>query len=142
MTERAFRILGIDPGKKRVGLAIGNNILKVASGYKTVEYKSKKIFIETLRSIMIEEEIGLIVIGLPLNMDGSEGESAKFSRRLADLIIEELEIEVELIDERLSTEEAVRKLHQAGEKVGKSKEKIDMLSAGVILQSYFDEKRH
>lgn len=141
MTEQPIRILGIDLGKKRVGLAIGNNLLCVASAFKTIEYGSKKRFIKSLRSIVMEEEIELIVIGLPKNMDSTEGESANFSRRMAELVKEELKIEVELVDERLSTVEAIRQLHQVGEKIGKSKEKIDMLSAAVILQSYLDNRK-
>jgi putative Holliday junction resolvase len=80
-----------------------------------------------------------VVIGLPKNMNGTEGESANFSRRLADLIKRNLNLKVEFVDERLTTEEAIRQIHQAEKKVGKSKETIDMLSAAIILQSYLDK---
>jgi putative Holliday junction resolvase len=71
-------------------------------------------------------------------MDGSEGGSAKFSRMLAEFIKMELKLKVEFVDERLSTAAAVRQIHQAGKKVGKSKENIDMLAATLILQTYLD----
>jgi putative Holliday junction resolvase len=139
MNDKPVRILGIDPGKKRIGLAIGDSLIKVATGYKTIEYKNTEEFIASLESIVIEEDIGLVVMGLPLNMDGSEGDSANFSRRLAELIKGRLNLEVEFIDERLTTEEAIRQIHQADKKVGKSKETIDILSAAIILQSYLDK---
>jgi putative Holliday junction resolvase len=72
MNDKPVRILGIDPGKKRIGLAIGDSLIKVATGYKTIEYKNTEEFIASLESIVIEEDIGLVVMGLPLNMDGSE----------------------------------------------------------------------
>ena len=139
MNDKLIKILGIDPGKKRVGLAIGDSQFKIATGYKTIEYKGKENFIVTLHSIVKEEEIDLVVIGLTINMDGTEGESAKFSRRLAELIKRNLNLNVEFVDERLTTEEAIRQIHQAEKKVGKSKETIDMLSAAIILQSYLDK---
>lgn len=141
MNDRPVRILGIDPGKKRIGLAIGDSLLKVATAYKTIEYKNMDNFIEDLRNIASEEDIGLVVMGLPKNMDGSEGESANFSRQLAELIKSRLNLEVEFIDERLTTREAIRQVHQADKKVGKSKEAIDRLSAALILQTYLDKSR-
>jgi putative Holliday junction resolvase len=139
MKDKPLKILGIDPGKKRVGLAIGNCRFRIATGYKTIKYGSKEKFINTLQSIVEEEEIDLVVIGLPKNMNGTEGESANFSKRLADLIKRNLNLKVEFVDERLTTEEAIRQIHQAEKKVGKSKETIDMLSAAIILQSYLDK---
>jgi putative Holliday junction resolvase len=138
MNDELIRILGVDPGKKRIGLAIGDSRLKIATGYKTIEYKSAKSFFETIKDIIEEEQIKLIVIGLPKNMDGTEGESANFSRSLAELIKEKLNLKVEFVDERLTTEQAIRQIHQAGKKVGNSKETIDMLAAVIILQSYLD----
>jgi len=139
MNDKTLKILGIDPGKKRVGLAIGDNRFRIATGYKTIDYGSREKFINTLQTIVKEEEIDLVVMGLPKNMDGTEGESANFSRRLADLIKRNLNLKVEFVDERLTTEEAVRQIHQVEKKVGKSKETIDMLSAAIILQSYLDK---
>ncbi len=139
MNDKPLKILGIDPGRKRVGLAIGDSQFRIATGYKTIEYKSKENFINTLQSVVKEEEIDLLVIGLPKNMDGTEGESANFSRRLAELIKRNLNLKVEFVDERLTTKEAIRQIHQAEKKVGKSKDTIDMLSAAIILQSYLDK---
>jgi len=139
MNDMPVRILGIDPGKKRIGLAIGDSLLKIATGYKTLDYKNNDDFIANLETIVIEENIGLVVMGLPLNMDGSEGKSANFSRLLAELIKRKLNLKVEFVDERLTTEAAIRQIHEADKKVGNSKKTIDMLSAAIILQSYLDK---
>jgi len=139
MNDRPVRILGIDPGRKRIGLAIGDSLLKIATGYMTLDYKNMDSFIANLEPIVIEENIGLVVMGLPLNMDGSEGKSANFSRLLAELIRRKLNLNVEFVDERLTTEAAIKQIHEADKKVGNSKKTIDMLSAAIILQSYLDK---
>jgi len=133
-----MRVLGIDPGKKRIGLATGNSELKIATGYKLIKFKSNEQLLSDLKIIITDEEIELIIIGLPINMDGTEGKSAKKSRFLADFINEKLDIAVKLVDERLSTVEATRQIHAADRKIGKSKEIIDILAATLILQTYFD----
>jgi putative Holliday junction resolvase len=139
MNDKPVRILGIDPGRKRIGLAIGDSLLKIATGYMTLDYKNRDDFIADLQPIVIEENIGLVVMGLPLNMDGSEGKSANFSRLLAELIKRKLNLKVEFVDERLTTEAAIRQIHEADKKVGDSRKTIDMLSAAIILQSYLDK---
>ena len=139
MTDRSnFAILGIDPGKKRVGVAIAHTGLSVASSLGVIEYKSKLDFIRQLKSLIEEEAIGLVVMGLPVNMNGSEGDSAKFARRMAELIFKELGFQVIFEDERLTTDQALRLLRETGRKVGKDKGKIDMMAAVNILQAYLD----
>lgn len=140
MIDNPIKILGIDPGDKRVGLAIADSSLGIATGFGVIEYGGKKRFIEKIGSIAGEEDISLIVMGLPMNMNGSEGEAAKKSRRLAETIREKLNIEVELVDERLTTHQAIKQVHEAGGKAGSDKGRVDMLSAIVILQSYLDGK--
>ena len=133
-----MRVLGIDPGRKRVGLATGDELFKIATGYRAILRKSDPQLISEIQKIISEEEIELIVMGLPKNMDGSEGGSAKKSRFLADALKKKTEIDVVFVDERLSTVEATRQLHSAEGKTGKSKEVIDILAATLILQTYFD----
>lgn len=140
MTDNPIKILGIDPGDRRVGLAIADSSLRIATGFGVIEYGGKKRFLEKIGSIAGEEDISLIVMGLPMNMNGSEGESAKKSRRLAENIKEKLNIEVELVDERLTTHQAIKQMHETGGKAGADKGRVDMLSAVVILQSYLDSK--
>ncbi len=127
-------------GTKRAGLAIGDSVHKMATGFDTIAYKGKKDFIERLKAIVKTEEIDKIVIGLPLNMDGSEGDAAIKSRNLSLAIQNELGIKVALTDETLTTDSAIREIHRGKGKFNKSKDKIDMMSAILILQEYFDSK--
>lgn len=138
MAERG-RILGVDLGTKRVGLAIADPVLRLATAMDVIEYKGLEKLLENLRKIVDDEDIGLVVVGLPLNMDGSEGAKARQARRIAARIAEELGVAVELADERLSTAEAAGRLHAAGGKVGKSRGRLDAMAAMVILQDYLDE---
>ena len=133
-----MRVLGIDPGRKRVGLATGDDILKIATGHSAIERKSDTQLILEIDNIIKDEEVELIVMGLPKNMDGSEGDSAKKARALAESIRKRLKIDVIFTDERLSTVEATRQLHAAEGKTGKSKKVVDILAATLILQTYFD----
>lgn len=133
-------VLGIDPGDRRIGLAVAHGGL-MAAGLGVIEYAGKRRFLERLKPIMAEENIGLVVVGLPYNMDGSEGTSAKKARRLGEEIERTFGIPVEFEDERLSTEQALKHLKETGRKAGKNKGKIDMMAAVNILQSYLDERR-
>ena len=134
-----MRVLGIDPGKKRVGLATGDTEFKIATGYGCIIRKSDQQLLSLLVDIIKEEQIELVIMGLPINMDGTEGGSAKKSRFFADAIKDRTNIKVKLVDERLTTVEATRQIHAANGKIGKSKKIIDILAATLILQSYFDE---
>jgi putative Holliday junction resolvase len=138
MADNPQKILGIDPGRKRIGLAIADTLLKVATGFDIVEYKGRERFLQRLGRIIDEEKITSIVMGLPRNMNGSEGDAAKNARRLADSIKGRFDIDVILMDERLTTQQAVRQIHETGGRTGDNKGRVDMLSAALILQSYLD----
>jgi putative Holliday junction resolvase len=138
MTGVNERVIGIDLGSKRVGLAIGDKQLRVATGYGVIEYKNQAKLIEDLREIVKTEDISTIVIGLPKNMDGTNGVGALDAMNISALIKGKLNADVVLVDERLTTFQAIRQLHAAGEKVGKNRGKIDMMAAILILQNYLD----
>ena len=138
MTTKGSRALGVDLGTKRVGLSIGDKTLKIATGYRVIEYKNRENLVENLREITLNEEIGIIVIGLPVNMDGSEGNKAREARNISELIKSRMNVDVVLVDERLSTAEAIRKLHAANQKAGSNRKRIDMMAATIILQDYLD----
>jgi putative Holliday junction resolvase len=133
-------ILGIDPGEKRIGLAIAYKGISVATAYGVMKFTGKQKFIEKLKPVIDEEDIGLIIMGLPKNMNGSEGESAKKARRLAEFINKSLRIPVEFVDERLTTDQARKMLQETGAKTGRDEGALDMLSAASILQTYLDSK--
>lgn len=133
-----MRILGIDLGTKRVGLAIADLELRIATGLDVIEYKNREYFLGRLKEVIDSEEIDMVVIGLPVNMDGSEGPKAKSARVIAEIISERFRIKHQLVDERLTTVQAIRELHAGDGKVGKSRDKINMMSAIFILQNYLD----
>jgi putative Holliday junction resolvase len=133
-----MKILGIDPGAKRVGLAIADSELGIATGLTVIQYKNKETFIENLRKIVYDEDVELLVVGLPINMDGSEGTKATEARNLAATLERELNIEVRLVDESLTSFQAERQVHAASGKVGKKRKQINMIAATLILQEYLD----
>lgn len=138
MERKETRILGIDLGTKRVGLAIADWQVRIATGYDVIEYKNLERFLEKIKLIVSEENIGLVVLGLPVNMDGTEGSKAKEARKIGELIKESMPVDIELVDEGLTTFQAISELHKGEGKVGKSREKINMMAAILILQGYLD----
>ncbi len=141
MISEGSRILGIDLGTKWVGLAIADWEVKIATGFDVIEYKGKTKFIERLKEIVESEDISLIVLGLPLNMDGTEGKKALEARKMAELIKGSLPVDLELMDERLTTVQATKELHRAEGRVGKSRKRLNMMAAMIILQDYLDSLR-
>jgi putative Holliday junction resolvase len=131
------RLLGIDHGDSRIGLAISDQLGSFAHPYRTL--KSGPRVIEEIRAIAGREQISGIVIGLPRNMDGTLGSSAakakSFGEQLA-LVLPTMKIL--FWDERLTTQEAQRALHAAGKNIKQSREMIDQVAAQILLQNYLD----
>jgi putative holliday junction resolvase len=138
MLHKGARILGIDLGAKWIGLALADWEVKIATGIDVIEYKGRANLVDQLKGIIRDEGIELVVLGLPLNMDGSEGAKALEARKIGELIKSNLHIDLEFIDERLTTVQAIKELHQMEGKVGKNRKKLNMMSAMIILQDYLD----
>jgi putative Holliday junction resolvase len=134
-------VLGIDPGTRRIGLAVSDALGMTAQGLETFEIGRGIELIDRIRELVEEYGISEIVLGLPLSMGGGEIEGTERSRELADLIGRECGVKVVLQDERMTSLEAERVIGQEG-KIQKAGD-IDKLSAVLLLQSYLDErKRH
>lgn len=132
-------IIGIDYGEKKIGVAKSDPLGLLAHGITTIEWdRDIEKPINQIQQIVIQHNVEKIVLGLPLNMDDTEGEKAIKVRDFADLLKKRLNIPVEFYDERLSTVEAHDIIHMQGKKTGKNKKRIDMVAACVILQSYLD----
>ncbi|MCP4583322.1 MAG: Holliday junction resolvase RuvX [candidate division Zixibacteria bacterium] len=134
------RVLAVDRGDARVGLAISDESRTLASGYGFVRFKGYNDLIENLLSIAEKESVDEFVIGLPLNMNGSSGLQATKSVKLADMLKDKTKYPVNLVDERLTTVEAARQIHASGKKVRKGR--IDEVAATIILQAFLDGKKN
>jgi len=136
------RVLGIDYGDRRIGLAVGDTELAIATGLPTLERASPAAdIIEPLRRVCREHGVQRIVVGLPLNMNGTRGERARIAEHFARRLRESLGIEVETWDERLTTRQADRAMLQGDLSRKKRKARLDRLAAQILLQSYLDAQR-
>tara|TARA_B000000441_G_C21561620_1_gene243265 strand:- start:73 stop:486 length:414 start_codon:yes stop_codon:yes gene_type:complete len=132
------RALGIDYGEKRVGLALSDRLNLIASPYKTLQYISENDLISEIKKIVIDKEIGVFVIGLPLNMKGEDSDQTKKVRRFKNLL-SILKLPIVYEDERFSSIIAKNSLVLQNVKTGHNKSEIDRTAAAIILQQYLDK---
>lgn len=136
-----MRILGIDYGDSRMGLAVSDPTGFLAGGIGTVKVTGITSAVKEAAKAATDNGVSLIVVGLPVNMDGSEGARAEKCRFFAQKLEEECKIKVEMYDERRTTILAAGFMNETGTCGKKRKEAIDTLSAQIILQSYLDRNR-
>lgn len=129
-----MRILGIDHGTKRIGLAISDELEMIAEPLPFVEADKPA----QIAAIARERGIGKIVIGLPRNMDGSCGPSAAAAREYAEKLRRLVDAPIEMWDERLTTSQANRVLIEGNVSRAKRKERVDSMAAQLMLQSYLN----
>ena len=131
------KYLAIDYGDRRVGLAMSDLDKEIAFPRDFLEYKSTKGLINQIKSFCDEEQIIKVIIGLPIEMDGTLGERVVKTQKFGDkLKIAIHPIAVEYFDERLTTKESISKLYQQGIKSKEQKGQRDMISAQIILEEY------
>ncbi|NQU95261.1 MAG: Holliday junction resolvase RuvX [Candidatus Omnitrophica bacterium] len=135
-----MRILGLDIGSKRIGVALSDPLGITAQGLFTIEIAKVDLY-QRLEDIVKEKEVTEIVVGLPLNMNGSSGPQAEAAATFADTLKEKLNVPIKMWDERLSTMEVERVMIFGGASRSKRKKKIDKLAAQVILQSYLNAQK-
>ena len=136
------RILGVDFGDARTGLALSDISGFLASGCGTIKSKSFKETGDSVAEIAKKNDVGLIVLGHPINMNGTLGPRSEKIKAFREYLIEKSGIEVLLFDERLSTANAHVMLNMTGTRGQKRKEIIDEMSACLILQSYLDSPQN
>jgi putative Holliday junction resolvase len=132
------RILALDLGKKRIGVAVSDELGLTAQGLPNIERTRKRDDVEAVRTLAEKWGAGLILLGNPLNMSGSEGRQSKWVQEFAAALRNRSGLTVELWDERLTTVEASRVLRQSGMGIDKRAAAVDRLSAVILLQSYLD----
>ena len=133
------RIMCLDLGGSRTGVAVSDIMGMTAQGAGVIRVKGFEEDLKEYRKIIEEKNVGKLIIGYPLNLDGTEGEKAASIRAQYEKIKDALDgIEVILWDERLSTKEAERAFAETGKNWKKKREVIDEMAAQIILQSYLD----
>ena len=132
------RLIGLDLGSKRIGVAISDENQKIATPFKTLQNNGLKNLISDLSVIIDENKIGGIIIGNPLNMDGSFGKASQSVTDISKNISKSVNINVSLWDERLSTVGAFNLSSQLDINVSKREKKIDQNAAAFILQGALD----
>jgi putative Holliday junction resolvase len=132
------RTLGVDLGRVRIGLALADGVLRTARPLRVVTRRSADADLAAIRDAAREYEVERAVLGLPLNMDGSEGPAARLARAFAPKLAEALGVPVELFDERLSTFEAETRLRDQGFSAKDRRSRVDAEAAAVILQGWLD----
>ena len=136
------RLLGVDFGDVRTGLAVSDASRYLASGLETVAPGSMSKTADAVAAAAREHRVSGIVLGLPVNMDGSQGFRAERIRTFADILAERVSVPIVLLDERLTTVSASRFLNETNTRGKKRKAVIDTLSAQIILQNALDRLGH
>lgn len=135
-------ILSVDFGRARTGIAVCDRGELLASPVTVIHEKYVPALVDKVAALASERKAELIVVGLPVNMNGTEGESAINARRFADALREASGLPVDMLDERCTTMEAHQFLNATNTRGKKRKEVVDAVSAVIILENYLDKRRH
>ena len=132
------RILGIDYGSVRVGLSLSDLTQTIAKPFNTITYKNLDDLLSQLKAVIDNNQVCKLVVGIPYNMKGQDTKQTLKVKEFITFLEDNLSLEVELIDERLSSIEAEKTMHKMNIKTGHNKAEIDKIAASVILQEYLD----
>jgi putative Holliday junction resolvase len=135
---RNQRLLGLDIGEKTIGLALSDVGRMIATPYKTIERSKFSKDAETLLSLTKEHNIGALVLGYPINMDGSEGPRCQSTRQFAKSLGEKINLPMLLTDERMSTMAVTRTMLDGDLSRARRAELVDKMAASYILQGVLD----
>lgn len=133
-----MRTLGLDIGEKRVGVAVSDPSGTVATPLRVLDASKALSSTSELVDLVEEYDVGRVVVGLPLSLDGTEGPQAARVRGAATRLAELLAVPIDFVDERLSSVEAVRTLSSGGVSAKASRGRVDMIAASLLLQGYLD----
>ncbi len=136
------RIVGIDPGAVRIGLAISDETQSIAFPRETIAARGGvEEAARMVQEALTDEDVGIAVVGLPLRLDGTEGEAARRARVLGEALRIALDAEVVYWDERMTTVAAERSLREMGRRGARRREVVDQSAATILLQGYLDAKK-
>lgn len=135
-----YRIMSLDLGEVRIGVALSDLMWIIASGLETYTRRNIEADVEHIANLVKEHNVGLIVLGLPINMDGTKGERVEKTYAFAEELSKKIDCKIDYMDERLTTVSAERILIDGNVRRDKRKQVIDKLAATIILQSYLECK--
>ena len=135
------RVLALDLGKRRIGLALSDELGITAQGLETLQRSNIREDLARLAQLASEKNVALILMGNPLHMSGHEGRQAEYARDFGERLREATGLPIEFRDERLTTVEAQRVLRQSGISIQKRAKAVDRLAAVILLESYLDSQR-
>jgi len=133
-----MRILALDHGSKRIGVAVSDETKTIAQPLEYIPAEPFADFLARLKQLLIAKEIDLVLIGLPRNMDGSYGPAAQKVETFAGVLKMAITVPIKMWDERLTSSQANKILIQAKVRRDKRKEKVDKMAAAILLQSYLN----
>ncbi|HTZ96875.1 MAG TPA: Holliday junction resolvase RuvX [Terriglobales bacterium] len=134
------RILGLDVGSKRIGVAVSDPLGITAQGLETIHRQNKRIDFESLGGVIAKYDISEIVVGLPLRMSGAEGTQSEKMRQFADELRRRFNLPVHLWDERLTSAQANRLLRETEMSIQRRGKVVDQMAAVLILQSWMEAR--
>lgn len=135
-----MRILAIDHGTRRIGIAVSDELKTIAQPLEFVPAEPFGAFVTRLREIIADKAVELILVGMPRNMDGTYGPAAEKVRQFVDALKEQVAVPIRTWDERLTTAQANRFLIEADVRRRDRKQKVDQTAAAILLQSYLDSR--
>jgi len=133
-----MRILALDHGSKRIGVAVSDPTKTIAQPLEYILTEPFAALLERLKKLLVEQEVDLILIGLPRNMDGSYGPAAEKVQVFVAALKSAVTVPIRLWDERLTSSQANKVLIQGGVRRNERKEKVDKMAAAILLQSFLD----
>lgn len=136
------RVLALDIGQVRIGVAISDKLMLFAHPFKTIQWKSIEDFITEIKQVIHTEDIGQLVVGVPYTLKGTKSQQTVRVLKLIDVLCAQLDVPISKMDERLTTRLAEQQLRASGKKASKHRDIIDQVAAVNILQSYLDKVRN
>ena len=133
-----MRILAIDHGTKRMGIAISDELGMIAQPLEFIPAEPFAKFLDRLKEILSEKQVELVLVGMPRNMDGSYGPAALKVQQFVAVLKDAIAIPIQTLDERLTSAQANRVLIEGNVRREKRRDKVDKMAAAILLQSYLD----
>jgi len=134
------RVLGLDIGEKRIGVAVSDSNARVATPLAVIDSAAAQRDGRELARIVDDYEIELVVVGLPFTLEGQEGPQARRVRTIAGRLAAFLTVPLDFADERLSSSEAKQRMRESGETERTMRGSVDMVAASLFLQAYLDRR--